>query len=80
MGTTTVNETNSNGDKEVSPIARLIQIGKDKSYVTLNDVLMLFPHPEQNLNEVDRAFASLISAGIPIHRPDHIDDPAEGEQ
>lgn len=80
MGTKTVNETNSNGGKEISPIARLIQIGRDKSFVTLNDILMLFPHPEQNLNEVDRAFASLISAGIPIHRPDHFVDPSEEEQ
>lgn len=79
MGTKTVNETNSNNGKDVSPIARLIQIGKDKSFVTLNDILTLFPQPEQNLNEVDRAFASLISAGIPIHRPDHFDDPSEDE-
>ena len=80
MGTKTVNETNSNGGKEISPIARLIQIGRDKSFVTLNDILLLFPHPEQNLQEVDRAFASLISAGIPIHRPDHFIDPSEEEQ
>lgn len=80
MGTKTVNETNSNGGKEISPIARLIQIGRDKSFVTLNDILLLFPNPEQNLQEVDRAFASLISAGIPIYRPEHFDDPSEEDQ
>jgi len=55
----------SNGNKKISSIARLIQIGRNKSFVTINDILEYFPDAEQNVEELEKAFAALISAGIP---------------
>ena len=60
-----------NPDDAYSPIARLIQIGREKSYVTIDDILRYFPEPEQNMEQIDRVFAALLSADIDFY--DHAD-------
>jgi RNA polymerase primary sigma factor len=50
---------------EISPIARLIQIGRKKSYVTIDDILLFFPEAEDDVEQLEKTFAALISAGIP---------------
>lgn len=78
MGTKTKNSTNSNGGKQVSPIARLIQIGRKKSFVTINDILQFFPDAEQDVEQLEEAFASLISAGIPyVEDAELLADPSD---
>lgn len=52
-------------DRGYSPIARIFQLGRDKSYVTYEDILCLIPEPEQDLDLVERVFAVLLCAGIP---------------
>lgn len=56
-----------------SKVARLIQMGRDKAYVTSDDILHLYPEPEEHIDSLDRAFAALFSAGIPF-----IDDHEDG--
>ncbi len=46
-------------------IARLIELGRQKSFVTIDDILSLFPEAEQDVDQLEEAFAALISAGIP---------------
>src|SRR5512139_3354658 len=46
-------------------IARLIDLGRQKSYVTIDDILSLFPEAEQDVDQLEEAFAALLSAGIP---------------
>jgi RNA polymerase primary sigma factor len=46
-------------------IARLIELGRQKSFVTIDDILTLFPEAEQDVDQLEEAFAALISAGIP---------------
>jgi len=65
MGTKTKSNPKSNGGTKSSPIARLIQIGRKKSFVTINDILEFFPDAEQDVEQLEEAFAALISAGIP---------------
>ena len=48
-----------------SPIARIFQLGRDKSYVTYADILRYIPEPEGDLDLVDRVFGVLLCAGIP---------------
>jgi hypothetical protein len=48
-----------------SPIARIFQLGRDKSYVTYADILRYIPEPERDLDLVDRVFAVLLCADIP---------------
>jgi RNA polymerase primary sigma factor len=46
-------------------IARLIDLGRQKSFVTIDDILSLFPEAERDVDQLEEAFAALISAGIP---------------
>ena len=52
-------------EKQYSPIARIFQLGREKSFVTYEDILNFIPHPEQNLELVDRVFGVLLCASIP---------------
>lgn len=52
-------------DQEYSPIARIFQLGREKSYVTYEDILRLIPEPEKDLDLVDRVFGILLCADIP---------------
>ncbi|MDD2695250.1 MAG: sigma-70 factor domain-containing protein, partial [Anaerolineales bacterium] len=55
-------------------IARLIELGRKKTYVTIDDILAFFPDAEQDVDQLEEAFAALLSAGIP-----YVDDvPAAG--
>jgi len=47
-----------------SPLAQLVALGREKSFLTLEDILLFFPKPEENLEQIDCVFATLISAGI----------------
>jgi len=47
-------------------IKALIKQGKKNGFVTQEDILMLFPKPEQHLTEVDDFYAQLIKAGIDV--------------
>ncbi len=62
-------------DQDVHPaIARLVELGRQKSFVTIDDILTLFPDAEQDVDQLEEAFAALLSAGIP-----YIDDATIGE-
>jgi RNA polymerase primary sigma factor len=55
------------GDHEEHPnIARLIEMGRQKTYVTLDDILNFFPDAERDVDQLEEAFAALLSAGIPF--------------
>jgi len=69
---------NSNGGKKTTPIARLIQIGRKQSFVTINDILQFFPEAEQDVEQLEEAFAALISAGIRyVEDADLLIDPSD---
>jgi RNA polymerase primary sigma factor len=62
-------------EQEQNPaIARLIELGRQKSFVTIDDILALFPDAEQDVDQLEEAFSALLSAGIP-----YIDDHTLGE-
>ena len=52
-------------DDEYSSVARLIELGRQKGYVTIDDILAFFPEAEQDVDQLEEAFAALISVGIP---------------
>ena len=67
-------------EEEYPAIARLIELGRQKSYVTIDDVLHFFPDAEQDVEQLEEAFAALISAGIPyIEDTSTLGEPAEDE-
>ena len=67
-------------EDEFSAIARLLELGRQKSYVTIDDILHFFPDAEQDVEQLEEAFAALLSAGIP-YQEDHtsMDEPTEEE-
>jgi len=66
-------------EEEYSPIARLIELGRQKSYVTLDDILHFFPEAEQDVEQLEEAFAALLSAGIPFVEDVTTTEPSEDE-
>ena len=66
-------------DEEYSALARLVELGRQKSYVTIDDILHFFPEAEQDVEQLEEAFAALISAGIPYLEDEAIEEPAEDE-
>jgi RNA polymerase primary sigma factor len=67
-------------DDEYSVIARLITLGRQKTYVTIDDILHFYPDAEQDVEQLEEAFAALLSAGIPyIEDLSSIEGPSEEE-
>jgi RNA polymerase primary sigma factor len=60
-------------EDEHPAVARLIEMGRQKSYITIDDILSFFPDAEQDVDQLEEAFAALISAGIP-----YVDDATVG--
>ncbi|MEA4910096.1 MAG: RNA polymerase sigma factor [Anaerolineaceae bacterium] len=52
-------------EEEYPAIARLLELGRQKTFVTIDDILHFFPDAEQDVEQLEEAFAALMSAGIP---------------
>jgi len=57
---------NQSNQQATSPIAQLIRIGRQKHYVTANDVLKVIPHPENDVSYLEFVFAILTAINIPL--------------
>ena len=66
-------------EEEFPAIARLIELGRQKSYVTLDDILHFFPEAEQDVEQLEEAFSALLSAGIPFMEDTITPEPTEDE-
>jgi RNA polymerase primary sigma factor len=66
-------------DEEFPAIARLIELGRQKSYVTLDDILHFFPEAEQDVQQLEEAFSALLSAGIPFVEDATTSEPSEDD-
>lgn len=80
MDTDSMTSNKSNMQSQYSPISRLIQIGRKKTYITINDILEFFPDAEKNVEQLEEAFAALNSAGIQyIEDANLLADPSDEE-
>jgi RNA polymerase primary sigma factor len=68
-----LNAISERDEDEHPAIARLIEFGRQKTYVTIDDILIFFPEAEQDVDQLEEAFAALISAGIA-----YVDEPIPG--
>ncbi len=66
-------------EEEYPALARLIELGRQKSYVTLDDILHFFPEAEQDVEQLEEAFSALLSAGIPFVEDATTAEPTEDE-
>ncbi len=52
--------------EELSGEEQLLNVGRDKGYVTYDDILAAFPDAEKNLEQMEEVFAALSDAGIQV--------------
>jgi RNA polymerase primary sigma factor len=62
-----------------SAVAKLVELGHQKSFVTYDDILQFFPEAEQDVDQLEEAFSALVSAGIPYIEDPGIGGPTEKE-
>ncbi|TAK10960.1 MAG: sigma-70 family RNA polymerase sigma factor [Anaerolineae bacterium] len=72
-----LNEYEDREGEDFSPIARLIELGRKKTYVTIDDILNFFPEAERDVDQLEEAFAALLGAGIPYVDDDTNIEPSE---
>ena len=63
--------------EESSSVARLIELGLEKTYVTMDDILNFFPEAEEDVDQLEMAFAALLNAGIPYVDDDKTIEPTD---
>jgi len=51
---------------EQSTMGDLIDLGRKQSYLTIDDVLELFPEASEDFDQLDRALTALLNAAIPV--------------
>lgn len=67
-------------EEKASPgIIKLLALGRKKRFVTFDDILNIFPSAEQDVAQLEEAFAALLSAGIPFIEDATLPGPSEGE-
>ncbi len=66
-------------DDDYPAVARIIELGRQKGYVTIDDILLFFPEAEQDVNQLEGAFSALLSAGIPYIEDINTLEPTEEE-
>jgi RNA polymerase primary sigma factor len=52
--------------KTPATVADLIKEGKNNGFVTQDDILFLYPAPEEHIKEIDELYSKLIRAGIDV--------------
>ena len=62
-----------------SAIAQLVEYGRQKSFVTIDDILRFFPEAEQDVDQLEEAFSALLSAGIQYTEESASDEGDEDE-
>jgi RNA polymerase primary sigma factor len=55
-------------------IEQLIELGRDKGFITIDDILSIFPDAEREIDQLEEAYAALLAANIP-----YIDDVLDAE-
>lgn len=80
MNTKKIDVLDDDENLEYSAISRLVELGHQKKYVTIDDILHFFPEAEQDVSQLEEAFAALMAAGIQyIDDDDLVASPAEDE-
>jgi len=61
------------------PIASLIELGREKGYVTLDDISTILPESELSISQLEEIFAALLSASISYIEDDSVEEPSDEE-
>ena len=64
LGEEVVVEETGSSEEEHSPIDQLIELGKERGFITLDDILTYFPEAERDLDQLEETFQALLAAKI----------------
>jgi len=66
-------------DEEHPSMRALIELGKEKGFVTIDDVLRFFPDAERDIDQLEEAYAALLSASIEVYDTSDVTEAEPGE-
>ena len=66
-------------EQETTAIDQLIELGKDRGYITIDDILGVLPEAEQDLDQLEEMFAALLASGINVVDESIEEDGVESE-
>jgi RNA polymerase primary sigma factor len=61
-------------EDENPAIEQLIEIGKERGYVTIDDIISFFPDAERDIDQLEETYAALLAAGVT-----YLDEVSEGD-
>jgi RNA polymerase primary sigma factor len=67
-------------DEEHPSIAALTEQGREKGFVTIDDILRYFPEAERDIDQLEEAYAALLSAGVEIFDTSESAEPEPGDE
>jgi hypothetical protein len=67
-------------DEEHPSIAALTEQGREKGFVTIDDILHYFPEAERDIDQLEEAYAALLSAGVEIFDTSESAEPEPGDE
>jgi RNA polymerase primary sigma factor len=62
-------------EEENPAIDQLIEIGRERGYVTIDDILAFFPDAERDIDQLEETYAALLAAGVT-----YLDEVSETEE
>jgi RNA polymerase primary sigma factor len=51
-------------EDEIPAIDQLVEVGKEKGFVTIDDILQHFPEAEKDVEQLDEVYEALLAAGV----------------
>ena len=66
-------------DEEHPAIQQLVELGKQKNFVTYDDILRFFPEAERDIDQLDEAHAALLAAGIEVVDTVDAEEPSDDD-
>ncbi len=66
-------------EEAISAIEQLVDTGKQKGFVTYDDILRFFPEAERDVDQLDEAHAALLAAGIEVVDSVDTDEPTDDD-
>ncbi|MCX6072452.1 MAG: sigma-70 family RNA polymerase sigma factor, partial [Chloroflexi bacterium] len=71
----TPSEEQLSPEEENPAIDQLVEIGRERGYVTIDDILAFFPDAERDLDQLEETYAALLAAGVT-----YLDEVSETEE
>ncbi len=65
--------------EEFTAIEQLVETGRQKGFVTYDDILRFFPEAERDVDQLDEAHAALLAAGIEVVDSVDSDEPTDDD-